>query len=131
MNKIKHLEFLQSIINRMGSHSFLIKGWSVTLAVAILAFTAKSGNTDYVFSLLFFIPLMWILDGFYLSQERHFRKVYNQVRLKDENDIDFALQPQETGTKLVTWFGSLFSFPMLIFYSLLAGLSILINYLSL
>lgn len=35
-NKQKHLEFIQSIINRMAGHSFLLKGWGVTLSDIIL-----------------------------------------------------------------------------------------------
>ena len=30
-NKLKHLEFIQNIITRMNSNSFVIKGWSITL----------------------------------------------------------------------------------------------------
>ena len=28
--QIKHLEFIQGIINRMNSNSFAIKGWAIT-----------------------------------------------------------------------------------------------------
>lgn len=30
-NKIKHPEMIESIIERMGSNSFQLKGWAVTL----------------------------------------------------------------------------------------------------
>ena len=36
-DKLKHLEFIQNIITRMNTNSFLIKGWAVTIASAILA----------------------------------------------------------------------------------------------
>ena len=35
-SKEKHLEFVQSAINRMASNSFLLKAWSVTLVGALL-----------------------------------------------------------------------------------------------
>ena len=30
--KLKHLEFIQSVISRMSANSFFLKGWGVTLA---------------------------------------------------------------------------------------------------
>ena len=30
-NKIKHLEIIQGVINRMAGNSFALKGWAVTL----------------------------------------------------------------------------------------------------
>jgi hypothetical protein len=35
--KEKHLELIQAVISRMAGNSFLLKGWSVTLAAALLA----------------------------------------------------------------------------------------------
>jgi len=34
-NKIKHLEMIQGVINRMASNSFALKGWAVTLVSGI------------------------------------------------------------------------------------------------
>jgi len=33
--KLKHLEMIQDVIKRMASNSFLLKGWSLTLVVAL------------------------------------------------------------------------------------------------
>ena len=35
-DKYKHLEMIQNIIQRMATNSFMLKGWAVTLIVAIL-----------------------------------------------------------------------------------------------
>ena len=32
---IRHLELIQAIVNRMGSNSFLLKGWSMALVVGV------------------------------------------------------------------------------------------------
>ena len=45
-NKRKHLEFIQSVIARMNSNSFLIKGWSITLVSALFALAAKDSNLN-------------------------------------------------------------------------------------
>ena len=36
--KLKHLEMVQGVINRMASNSFMLKGWAVTLVAGIFAF---------------------------------------------------------------------------------------------
>ncbi|WP_180230851.1 hypothetical protein [Bacillus cereus] len=42
-NKHKHFEMIQGVITRMGSNSFIIKGWSVTSIGAMYAYwLAKS-----------------------------------------------------------------------------------------
>lgn len=41
-NKLKHLELIQGVINRMASNSFKLKGWAVTLASGIFAWQVKN-----------------------------------------------------------------------------------------
>lgn len=79
-DKIKHLEFIQTIIARMANNSFLIKGWSVTIAAAFFALAAR--DSDQIFSVLAIFPIFvfWYLDAYYLRQERLFRQLYNKVR---------------------------------------------------
>lgn len=90
-NKIKHLEMIESIIERMGSNSFQLKGWAVTLVSIIGALAAR--ETDRRFFLLAFIPLIafWAIDAYYLQCERKYKELYKQVRTKKEEDIDFDM----------------------------------------
>jgi hypothetical protein len=76
---IAHLGFLQGVISRMGTNSFLLKGWSVTLVAAIFALSAK--DADHRFVLLSYFPVIvfWILDAYFLHQERLFRKLFEEV----------------------------------------------------
>ena len=87
-NKIKHLEFIQNVITRMNSNSFMIKGWCVTLVAALFALGAKDSNVNFAIIAYIVIPTFWVLDGFFIIREKHFRNLYNQVRLKDEEEID-------------------------------------------
>lgn len=77
--KIAHLGFIQAIITRMGTNSFLLKGWSITLVAAIFALSAK--DADHRFILLAYFPVIvfWGLDGYFLHQEKLFRKLYEEV----------------------------------------------------
>lgn len=90
--KIKHLEMIQEIIKRMASNSFLLKGWSITLVAAIFALAAKDSNQK--FFLITYIPLIifWILDTYYLQQERKYRNLYDKVRNLEEEEIDFSMK---------------------------------------
>lgn len=90
-NKIKHLELIQGIINRMSSNSFMLKGWAVTLVAGIFAISSK--DADKMYFLVAYIPVIvfWFLDAFYLYQEHLYICLYDEVRLKKEADIDFSL----------------------------------------
>lgn len=81
--KIKHLEFIQNIINRMNSNSFFIKGWALTIVAALLALYADREKISYIY--VAFLPTIafWFLDSYYLQMERKFRGLYNDV-LVDE-----------------------------------------------
>jgi hypothetical protein len=76
---IAHLGFIQAVITRMGTNSFLLKGWSITLVAAIFALSAK--DADHRFILLAYFPVIvfWGLDGYFLHQEKLFRKLYEEV----------------------------------------------------
>ena len=93
-NKIKHLEMIQSIITRMAQNSFMIKGWSLTLVVAMFAFVPK---TAYLFIPIVIVPVLIFvcLDAYYLQLERRYRKLYDIVREKEESDVDFNLKITE------------------------------------
>lgn len=91
-NKLKHLELVQGVINRMANNSFLLKGWAVTLVAGIFALAGK--DTDKLYFLAAYIPIIvfWGLDAYYLYQERLYRSLYDKVRYTDEDKIDFSLK---------------------------------------
>ena len=91
--KIKHLEFIQQTIHRLADNSFRLKQWSVFLAAATLALlTQQSTSTGWAcFTSLIPVLVFWGLDGYFLWQERLYRKLYDQVRILNENEIDFSM----------------------------------------
>ena len=72
--KLKHLELVQGVINRMANNSFMLKGWAVTLVAGIFALAGK--DTDKLYFLAAYVPVLvfWGLDAYYLLQERLFDK---------------------------------------------------------
>lgn len=90
-NKIKHLEMIQAIIARMAQNSFMIKGWALTLVVAMFAFVPKTAGL-FVPIVLVPILIFALLDAYYLQLERRYRKLYDIVRDKAEDEVDFELK---------------------------------------
>ena len=115
--KLKHLEFIQEVINRMARNSFMLKGWTVILVGAIVAFIARGGNAEYI--LLVCIPALafWALDGFFLSQEGLFRSLYDRVRMLDESEVDFSMDTREfSEIRRNKWLVAMFSRTLNWFY---------------
>jgi len=115
-NKLKHLDYIQGLIERMSSHSFLLKRWGVTMVTAIIALGIKEKNTNIIF--ISFVPIIifWVLDGFYLSKERLYRMLYEKVRKITDSEIDFSLNTAEFVKGRNTWFRTFFSKTLIIFY---------------
>jgi len=124
-NKHKHLEFIQAAICRMAGNLFLLKGWSVTLIAALFALAAKDSNQLYVLVAYYPLLVFWALDGFFLSQERKFRALYDHVRTLDESSINFSMDTSPfSSDEKTSWSAALFSKTLLIYYGGLAVLMV-------
>ncbi len=130
-NKQKHLEFIQGAIGRMAGNLFFLRGWTITLIAALLALFIKGSNSSYIiYFLIVLILVFWILDGYFLSQERLFRDLYNHVRKLKEEEIDFSMDASEYKKyKKNTLMYSMFSPTLLVFYLPLIGVAFFIVYL--
>lgn len=103
-DKLKHLEFIQNIITRMASNSFILKGWSITLTSAIIGFALTSSNSKLIY--LAFVPtiVFWGLDAYYLRQEKLFRELYNAVTKNNKKIPSFSLNTDLIKDKVSNWF---------------------------
>jgi len=86
-----HLAMIQGVVNRLAQCSFLLKGWSVVLVSALLAFAANSSEELVLYVALLPSVVFWALDGYFLWQERLFRALYDHVRSQDEANLDYGL----------------------------------------
>ncbi len=126
--KIKQLEMIQGIINRLANNSFLIKGWCVTLVAALFALSAKDSAQRYMIVAYIPVVIFWILDGYYLWQERLFRALYDYVRGKDDEEIDFSMDTKAFIRGKDTWSRSIISTTLLIFYITLIVMMLIVKY---
>ena len=115
---IKHLEMIQAVIDRLGRNSFWVKSWSIILVVAAMVLIARQNIQTPYFVLVLILPALgfWILDGYFLWQERLFRQVYDEIRVQP--DTDFEMNPMKHRNKpKCSWLSAIFSLTLVIFYS--------------
>ena len=93
----KEIDLIQGVINRMANNSFLLKGWMITIIVAVLALTKDTLVTNDIsyLSIILLLPLLvfWYLDAFFLHKEKCYRELYKWVienRLTS-NDFKYSL----------------------------------------
>ena len=128
----KHLEISQGVITRMGENSRSCKVWCVTLVAAILVLVARTGKADHALIALAPTVLFYVLDAYYLSLERGFRRSYNSfVRQLHQGRVTgsdlFVVAPAGSILLGILWamFGS---FSVLPFY-LAVGVTIALAWL--
>ena len=125
--KIKHLEFIQGVINRLASDSFRMKGWCVVLVAALFVLLAREGRIEFVGVALVPVLFFWGLDGYFLWQERLFRALYDHVRVLKEDEIDFSMDVSALKKdRSRTWLNATLSRTLFVFYGTL-GLAVVLT----
>jgi hypothetical protein len=119
MSREKHLELIQGVINRMASNSFKLKGWSVVLVSALFALAANTVRVQFVFVAYFPALAFWLLDGYFLQQERMYRKLYDAVRQETTAAPDFSLNASIYKDQVDSWLGTCLSDTLLIFHGMI------------
>ena len=96
---LEHLKMIQGSVLRMASNSFRLRGWSVVLVAGWLVSLARVDVNVMItlhetasfrtYMLLIPFVLIFALDGYYLWQERLFRRLYDEVR--QEKSTEFSM----------------------------------------
>lgn len=126
--QVKHLEMIQDVITRLAQNSFAYKGWAITLVTGTLALAAMD-DTPALVALVALIPIsvFWGLDGYYLRQERLFRRLYDGVRTAASADWEasrFTMDTQPFAASVDGWLHVCGSRTILGLYGPLAGIVI-------
>ena len=96
----KHLEFIQDVITRMSRNCTLLKGWTLTLVVAIFVLGVKEGQPLVAWSALVPLIVFWLLDASYLRLERLYRRLYDAARSAGDDGLrDTTGHPYPMSTK--------------------------------
>ena len=115
-SKLKHLELIQGVINRMASNSFRLKEWTVVLVSAILIFAAREDSGEAALIGLLPAAVFWGLDAYFLRRERLYRALYDHVRMLEPHEIDLGMDTDMFAGKKLRWHRSLISRTLLPYY---------------
>jgi hypothetical protein len=119
--KLKHMDLIQDVVKRMASNSFQLKTWTIGIVSAILAMAGKDEQIYLIPLAAVPILLFWGLDAYFLRLERLYRKLYDDVRKREEgtDSIDFSLNFMPYATAENSWFNVALSRTLSVFYGLL------------
>jgi hypothetical protein len=130
--KLKHLEMIQGVVNRLAGNSFSLKGWSVVLVAALFAIAAPGARVELV--VIAYIPavVFWGLDGYFLAQERRYRALYDAVRVLAPEAIDFSMDTSPFASEArCRWDHAVRSNTLLAFHGVLLGSIVMVMILML
>lgn len=75
----KHLDFIQSVVNRMSAASAATKGWLLPVVTASYGYAVIKGSPQVAMLGVVALLLFGLLDANYLNQERCYRRLYDAV----------------------------------------------------
>lgn len=122
--KIAHLGFIQGVISRMGANSFLLKGWTVALIAATFAIAVQDADRHFLLMAFFPIFTFWILDSYYLHQEKLFRALYDGVAQDKVTSEFFTMDTTHTASEVPSIACIALSSTISIFYVVMSGMLI-------
>ena len=116
----KEIDLIQDCIKRMANNSFLLKGWTVSLVVIVLAL-GKDHEFEKLFPvLMLLITCFWYLDAFFLRTEKMYRKMYEWVIKNRKNTEEhlYDLDPQRFSNTVAGEVKIMFSKTLCVFYGI-------------
>ncbi|MGY1826531.1 hypothetical protein [Blastococcus sp. SYSU DS0541] len=77
MPDVEYLKMIQGVVGRLAGNSFLIKGWSVTIAAGLSAFARTETDRSLAWIGVGVVAVFMALDAYFLAVERAYRKLYD------------------------------------------------------
>ncbi len=113
-SRIRYLEAIQRVIDRLSNTSFILKGWAVSLVAGLMALAASGTNQGYVLIAYIPIAVFWFLDAYFLMMERQYRDLFrNNADLRQRLD-QFCIKRKKGN--IADFSQALFSITMLLTY---------------
>jgi hypothetical protein len=116
--KRQHLEFIHNVVNRLSSNSIQLKAITITLTAGLLAVYSTSPKIFLIFLATIQVLFFWLLDGYYLQQERKFRGIYDDVSgVTSINTIkDYEMPTEKYYTRKYQFYRCVFSLSKILFF---------------
>jgi hypothetical protein len=82
--RIKHLEMIQSVIQRMSTLSSSVRNWAITVTAGLISINATKHHCIIAVAIPLIVAAFAYLDHTYLLLERKYRELYDAVRNEDD-----------------------------------------------
>ncbi|MFE4688728.1 hypothetical protein ACFRH6_01570 [Streptomyces sp. NPDC056749] len=119
-SRMKHIELLQTTISRLGTNSFLIKGWAMTVSGGLTAVAMGGAGWAVAVIALMMTAGFWLLDAYYLEQERLFRSLYERAVMPGATRVPLFSMDVERYAQHVPWRRVALSRTLTLFYGTFA-----------
>ncbi|MER6077083.1 hypothetical protein ACFY6U_48540 [Streptomyces sp. NPDC013157] len=118
--RVKYLELLQAVITRFGTNSFLVKSWAMAVSGGLV--TVAAGGAGWAVAVIALVTTLgfWLLDTYYLEQERLFRSLYDRSLAPDPGQVPLFSMDVERYAHSVPWRVVALSRTMRLFYGTFA-----------
>lgn len=90
--RIRYLEIIQNIIDRMARCSFHLKEWTIVVESALLGLSVSIQKSLVLLIAIIPALIFWILDSYYLQQERGFRHTYSRNSDMSQPIFSYAIK---------------------------------------
>lgn len=90
-DKVKHLEMIQQVINRMANNCLNIKGWLIAIITAGFIFISKDYSRYGILVSLILIIGFSFFDAKYLQYERKYRELYKIICKFEKTDFSMNI----------------------------------------
>jgi hypothetical protein len=131
--RIEHLKLIQAVIGRMARNSFAMRTVSGSLVAALTALIV-SYESPLIGTGGVSLFMFWVLDAYYLRQERLFRQLYDAVRQGTPADFGgmnyFTMNTRTVASKVPGPLGTVFTGILIAFYTSLATVVVVAALLS-
>ncbi|WRG46289.1 hypothetical protein E5E39_07055 [Helicobacter pylori] len=118
---IEELKILQGVINRMAQNSLECKKWTLALVVGVLSLKVEAISNFYGLCVLgVLLACFYLLDAYYLMQERLFREQYQWLiknRLKTDERL-FEVFPAHQTCQSTQFLSAMRSFSLFSYWVL-------------
>ena len=122
---LKHLEFIQGVISRLATSSFILKGWSLTVSGAFFGYSASHFNWPVATVGLLSAVAFWFLDAYYLRQERLYRIVYDKAARRD-SEVPLFSMDTAAYKESAPWLDVMLSVTLSTFYGALMAVGLVL-----
>ena len=132
--KHKELDLIQGCISRMAHDGFVVKGWAILLISSAFALLGqKMLNWEYGVVVCVSLLALWIMNTYFLWNERKYRILYSWVIRERQIGNDSLLYELDTSKNKeikCCFLGTMFSSVLPYFYLLLIVITVLISAIS-